>query len=634
MEILQLITIIGLSMEVTSIYKRNCQEEMSYDERYGYYVYDIFCNNLNIDNIDELKNVTVYKEVRLTIKNSNLYEINADLFENVPKTRELIITKSRINFANNSNSSSIFENLYQLQILNIANNNLSDLPVNFLKDLDNLKVLDVSNNNLSDLKNDTFKNVANLEELNLNNNKFVSFNKIPFCEVLQLKRLYLQNNDLKTLKNSSINCLQILKILMLDYNNIVELIRFSHLRYLVYISLSYNKIENLNNAFEGLAFLENLNLEGNKIKTIKWSHFCCNFMLQKLNLQNNLINLIEADTFVNLTSLEELNLHNNSLSKIPIFDIKSLKTLILSYNNITIENKEFHNLHNLESLNLNNCNIRKLTKDMFQYLNYLRVLDLSNNNIILTSSSFYGLHNVIHLILKSNSFIELPNYAFQFVANLEILDLSYNNLKDLNNLTFHNLKNLETLNLSYNHLESLSEKVLIPLENLRTLDLVGNRLKYIEYDIIVSLLSNLKSIKIRENQLSCSFLSKMLQYFRNKTINYTVNEKLSYDEENVAGIHCQEYDKFNSSFKRTNEILLNDTAVLNEIYHIAKDDNKSLNASLSTTLLILCLVVLVLFLSVVGISYRIYIIVKRRNYISDEIELLDTRMNKWNGMCN
>ncbi|XP_044131472.1 adhesion G protein-coupled receptor A3-like [Bufo gargarizans] len=82
--------------------------------------------------------------------------------------------------------------------------------------------------------------------------------------------------------------------------------------------LNSNKISDLKNAsFEGLSFLERLDLRNNLISTIEPGAFWGLSSLKRLDLANNRIGCLNADIFKGLPNLVRLNLSGNLFSSLP-----------------------------------------------------------------------------------------------------------------------------------------------------------------------------------------------------------------------------------------------------------------------------------------------------------------------------
>lgn len=95
--------------------------------------------------------------------------------------------------------------------------------------------------------------------------------------------------------------------------------------------LNSNKITELRNAsFEGLSFLERLDLRNNLLSTIEPGAFWGLASLKRLDLANNRIGCLNADIFKGLPNLVRLNLSGNLFSSLPqgIFaNLPALKSL-------------------------------------------------------------------------------------------------------------------------------------------------------------------------------------------------------------------------------------------------------------------------------------------------------------------
>ncbi|XP_073502909.1 adhesion G protein-coupled receptor A3 [Phyllobates terribilis] len=95
--------------------------------------------------------------------------------------------------------------------------------------------------------------------------------------------------------------------------------------------LNSNKITELKNAsFEGLSFLERLDLRNNLISTIEPGAFWGLSTLKRLDLANNRIGCLNADIFKGLPALVRLNLSGNLFSSLPqgtFANLSALKSL-------------------------------------------------------------------------------------------------------------------------------------------------------------------------------------------------------------------------------------------------------------------------------------------------------------------
>ncbi|XP_018332273.1 leucine-rich repeat-containing protein 15-like [Agrilus planipennis] len=596
-----------------------CMEEVNYHEDYSY-GFDIRCENLHSQNVNELQFINVYNAIKLTIFNSNI-TIETKLFNNIPRIREIVITSSVLTFENNNGTTS-FSNLEYLEILNLSSNSLKKIPSYAFKSLKNLKGLILSNNFLNKIETDTFKDLSSLETLDLSNNTFKNLNEIPLCEISNLKTLRLPNNHLEDISSSCLTSMDSIETLDLKFNKIKHLPNFSHFRFIINIFLENNEIEDLDTSLSSVRSLQHLNLQNNKLQRLTEKNLKEMKNLATLNLGNNSITEITDTTFSHNPGLLSLNLENNRLFSLRVGNMSSLEELVVSHNRFTnIVQNDLKNVKKLKTLHLSNCSIENIEKNSFKEMNKLELLDLSYNSLQLYDKLFDGLKELKTLDLRNNSLNNLPTNLFQDTPKLKLLDMSHNRLVKLSDIEFSKLKTLEKLNLSFNALIDIDEAILKPLIGLKIIDLERNQLTSIDYEFILQELFNLRTLNVKGNKFSCEFLSKMITFFHQKSVKYTVHTAKTQDEENVGGIHCQEnmLQPMNKTLSHAESILVNDSTVLKEIYSITKDDSAKMNVWLLTIILLVCL----LFIIIGILSYRLYFFIKRRNYISEEFELLE-----------
>uniref|UniRef100_A0A4W5KY02 Leucine rich repeat transmembrane neuronal 2 n=1 Tax=Hucho hucho TaxID=62062 RepID=A0A4W5KY02_9TELE len=167
------------------------------------------------------------------------------------------------------------------------------------------------------------------------------------------------------------------------------------------LSLRHNSIED---AFQGLYKLKDLNLSSNRITTLPNTTFIHLINLQILDLSFNLMTALEPELFHGLRKLQILHLRSNSLRTTPVrafWDCRSLEYLGLSNNRLRslarngfaglflyLQWNKISNLTcnmewtwtTLEKLDLTGNEIRVLTPDVFETLPNLKILLLDNNN--------------------------------------------------------------------------------------------------------------------------------------------------------------------------------------------------------------------------------------------------------------
>ncbi|XP_049823286.1 leucine-rich repeat-containing protein 15-like [Aethina tumida] len=152
------------------------------------------------------------------------------------------------------------------------------------------------NNCLKDLKSEIFNNIVNLNELNLENNDIaeVSVNCFNMTTLVTLK---MTNSKIKTIEGKLGNLPQLLR-LVLNNNKLTDFSSeiLSHPETLRYLNLQNNKLTILTyNMFNGLKNLNALNLAHNKINLIEADAFSDLARLNSITLTGNNIQTLTGN---------------------------------------------------------------------------------------------------------------------------------------------------------------------------------------------------------------------------------------------------------------------------------------------------------------------------------------------------
>ena len=224
-----------------------------------------------------------------------------------------------------------------LIILDLRNNNISDISPLISINFPELKILDISINRLSNESigniNDLSKNCPKLETLNLFNNNFTEYKLLKTVESFKcLKALNVGNNvlqtDFKSIKNEN---------LTFDLANIEDL----GLSFSVFSKQSINLIKNMK-----LNNLKKLDLSSNKLTSLSFVDLLNNNELEEISLSDN--HLKEFDKLKKFQKLKLINLEGNKISDITklndfLNDLPNIEKIILSKNTINL-----YNLQNYE----------------------------------------------------------------------------------------------------------------------------------------------------------------------------------------------------------------------------------------------------------------------------------------------
>jgi Leucine-rich repeat (LRR) protein len=186
------------------------------------------CSNLieivQDDTFNELTNL-----ISLDLSNNLIAHIQLKAFNGLENLKILNLRcnrLSKLDFRKNaSDQSSIFQNLKNLEYLDISENNIRDLSTNsrLFADLTSLVDLNLSMNHIKILSQNSFVPLKNLECLNLGFN-YLSFveksQKDTFAMLKKLKYLFLNNNRLIFLDDYYFESLGKLRYLFLHSNQI------------------------------------------------------------------------------------------------------------------------------------------------------------------------------------------------------------------------------------------------------------------------------------------------------------------------------------------------------------------------------------------------------------------------------
>ena len=212
-------------------------------------------------------------------------------------------------YINNSDVSQLADNSFRgLKISNLQINNakLSKISANAFRGLeDTLQGLNLADNDLSEIPVETLRTLRLLTSLDLTNNRIQYVPNNAFVTI-RLKTLKLSDNNL-TLAEGAFNGLeQSLKNVNLKGCHLKEVPKaLSKLAGLAFLDLAQNTIRDLGSGeLAGLASLTALNLERNVIQTLKPDVFYgVNDTLSSLSLLNNLLTSYPLEAITSLADL-------------------------------------------------------------------------------------------------------------------------------------------------------------------------------------------------------------------------------------------------------------------------------------------------------------------------------------------
>lgn len=226
-------------------------------------------------------------------------------------TKNLYVFKNGIETLNQED----FIELENLEMLDLSQNKLKELPDRVFESLSSLRNLDLSSNQITYISQESFAGLELLERLYIHSNTIKSIHPAAFDGMEQLLELKLYRNELTTVPALKMPCLLLLD---LRFNKIPSLgpadIQAPKLESLKLGGLG---LSTLNKAFLGsFKNLHELDISINQLKDfppVLWEARG----LVKLSLAGNPMGPIKWENFKNLTELQELDISNLSLQTLP-----------------------------------------------------------------------------------------------------------------------------------------------------------------------------------------------------------------------------------------------------------------------------------------------------------------------------
>ncbi|XP_051879210.1 insulin-like growth factor-binding protein complex acid labile subunit [Pristis pectinata] len=268
---------------------------------------DLFGNLPNLtwlalanNNFKTLPVMTYQEKLTYLDLSSNELMVLQGTFNNFPRLDTLLLNNNRLRTL----SSTLFDPLLLLDVLDLSNNELSSLPLQLFKNHHKLTDLRLDHNRLKALTASLFTHQNNLQYLTISGNLIASFPHHIFANLTNLSMLDLSNNSLTCLPIDLLSGLKELQTLKLSHNFIDKMSSetFRHNPKLTLLHLDNNRLSSLP-VFEGLARLEELTCSFNKLLGLPRGFAEALLMLKCLQVTNNLIRQWDPEVFRNTTSV-------------------------------------------------------------------------------------------------------------------------------------------------------------------------------------------------------------------------------------------------------------------------------------------------------------------------------------------
>ncbi|XP_078072082.1 toll-like receptor 1 isoform X2 [Mustelus asterias] len=421
-----------------------------------------------------------------------------------------------------------FASLHQLKSLNLSSNKIRNLDTALFRSNQKLKYLDLSKNEISNIECHFLLNVISLKYLDISNNNFFSltlgkaFSFLKDLEYLGLgsrKAIKLQKNDFKEISGIQLQEVSIGLETLLEYDpGSLQVLRTAKL-HIVLPSIKHTGLLErvMYDAFNISHALELSNIECcQDCNQISVNIDCCQYCsqtstsecCQDCNHYNNSFKILEKFSKVTNLSLQHLKLDWQTFTSVSKY-IWASKVKNFNVFNMTVckvINSQFEcSERTLKTLVIRQINIlpfyfsQNIIYDFFDAIKVEKLTIWESGMIILTCPSKGNTYKFIDL--SDNSVTS--KFFFQDCQNLNLLETlilqqnKFDQLFKVSNMTKH-MKSLKYLDVSQNQL-ILDESRVCPWTNsLIKLNLSSNRLTNL---VFTCLPSNLEILDVQKNDI-------------------------------------------------------------------------------------------------------------------------------------
>ncbi|KAK2505777.1 hypothetical protein MC885_018349 [Smutsia gigantea] len=347
--------------------------------------------------------------------------------------------------------------------------------------------LNLTQNQIQILPPYCFINLSALVDLRLEWNSIWKIDERAFWGLENLTLLNLVENKIQSV-NNSFEGLSNLVTLLLSHNQITHIHKnaFVPLVKLKHLSLARNRLTDFSNILEAvqhLPHLEYLDLTNNSIISLDHSPRSLGSLIQ-LNLQGNkLMGLnFSALSLPNLTTLDVSQNNHQVIRNVHLETLPQLRSLNLSGTLVTLEMLQAKHLQNLREMDLSNWELRGSHFNFSVVCHLLRNLPILEALVFRKNATDAG--GIKHLtsctrllsldLSQNNDLVHLNDSEFDAMPSLQRLNLNKCQLSFVNNRTWGALLNLIALDLSHNRFKSFPNFAFSPLRNLQSLSLSRN----------------------------------------------------------------------------------------------------------------------------------------------------------------
>ncbi|KAM3600131.1 uncharacterized protein V6R79_018286 [Siganus canaliculatus] len=322
------------------------------------------------------------------------------------RSRKLRSNLRQLTLCSKDNQIVLPEDIAEVEVLNLGNNSLQELPDGLGATLNNLRVLVLRRNKFTAVPRAVFE-LGQLVELDLSHNSLRSLSE-GVGQLRTLKKLCISHNKIQQLP-AQIGALQLLEELDISFNELHHLpAAFSGLSRLRTLDADHNKLNHFPPEILAMGELEELDCSGNKFETLPAE--ILKLRSVKILWLSSLHMTSLPDSFCHLRNLESVMLDGNQLTALPpaFGQLQRLKMVNLSSNHFQSFPQVVLSIAGLEELYLSRNKLSHVPEDIGQ-LRKLANLWLDNNSITYLPDSIVELENLEELVLQGNQIAILPD---------------------------------------------------------------------------------------------------------------------------------------------------------------------------------------------------------------------------------
>lgn len=248
----------------------------------------------------------------------------------------------------------------------------------------------------------------------------------------------------------------------------------------------------------------------------------------KLMIENQNIPVLESVSVSDLKSVKSIVFLSDGIKQIKqnaFYNLKSLKRLRISGNNITVLGPKIFSCEKLQHLDLSDNSIETVDTNAFANARSLRTINLDRNKLKTIDPEWLEhTQDVYEISLRYNLISELRKGMFDHLRgtrtykNSVVKDLSpsihldYNQIEKIEDGSFSGPKNIYDLFLSHNRISNVSRGFLEGVDSVHWLDLTKNRLTCIE---AFEIFEAVNITMLDENPWDCNCILNITELARN-----------------------------------------------------------------------------------------------------------------------